>query len=61
MMNLGEEMEPVADQEVRTSELEGPQEEICLSVQLGSRVQSRAGEAQDLGEDAGIFQVAWRV
>lgn len=61
MMNLGEEMEPVADQEVRTSEVEGPQEEICFPVQPGPQVQSRAGEAQDIGEDSGIFQVTGRV
>lgn len=60
MMNLGEKMEPVADQEVRTSEMEGPQEEICLCVQLGPQVQSRAGKPQDPGEDARIFQVAGR-
>lgn len=56
-----EEMEPGADQEVRTSELEGPQEEICLSVQLGPQTQSRAGKTQHLGEDAGISGVSWRV
>lgn len=36
MMSLGEEMQPGANREVRTAELEGAQEEICLVCAAGA-------------------------
>lgn len=61
MMNLGRKWSQWLTHRLGLQSWKGPQEEICLSVHRGPQTQSRAGETQHLGEDAGISGLAWRV